>query len=239
MPSTPLTNVSPGQKFAPTAATWNAFVETARIVKGSTKHFAASPDLWPERESKRMIVIQRNGIGGINENAAIIRSSGFFSAAVLDDDSSDDVQDLQDPEKNTIAQVSCRFISAVLFTGQEFVGCAQVTSFSGKANANTNSDVISSPGHTQFHATHRTGDAWNCEVDYQAVSSNSRAASASQCRVNATNRTGQTLVDGQRVIVQLDPVFGWAIIEFFCADGYVNPGSDPGIDGTGGGFPLP
>jgi hypothetical protein len=187
----------------------------------------------------RMIVIQRNGIGGINENAAITRSGGFFSAAVLDDDSADDVQDLQDPDKNTVVQVSARFISTVLFTGQEFVGCGQVTPFSDQANANTNSDVISSPGFTQFHATHRTGEAWNCEVDYRTVSSNSRAAIASRCRVNASNRTGQTLVDGQRVIVQLDAVYGWVIVEFFCADGYVNPGSDPSIDQTGGGFPLP
>jgi hypothetical protein len=184
-------------------------------------------------------VIQRNGIGGINENAAITRGGGFFSAAVLDDDSVDDVQDLQDPEKNTIVQVSCRFISTVLFTGQEFVGCGQVTPFSDQVNANTNSDVISSPGFTQFHSTHRTGSAWNCEVDYRAVSTNSRAANASRCRVMASNRTGQTLVDGQRVIVQLDPVYQWVIIEFFCADGYVNPGDDPGTDGTGGGLPLP
>ena len=239
MTDTALTNVSPGQKFAPTAATWNAFVETARIVKGSTKNFAASPNLWPERENKRMIVIQRNGIGGINENAAITRGGSFFSAAVLDDDSADDVQDLQDPEKNTVVQVSCRFISTVLVTGQEFVGCGQLTQFSDQENDNTNSDVISSPGFTQFHATYRTGNAWNCEVDYRTVSSNSRAANASRCRVNASNRTGQTLVDGQRVIVQLDPVYGWVIIEFFCADGYVDPSVNPTPSGTGGGFPLP
>jgi len=187
----------------------------------------------------RMIVIERNGIGGINENAAITRSGGLFSAAVLDDDSADDVQDLQDPEKTTIVQVSTRFISTVLFTGQEFVGCAQLTPFSDQANVNTTSDVISSPGFTQFHATYRTGNAWNCEVDYRTVSNNSRAANASRCRVNASNHTGQTLVDGQRVIVQLDPVYGWVIIEFFCADGYVNLGGDPTTGGTGGGFPLP
>jgi hypothetical protein len=158
---------------------------------------------------------------------------------VLDDDSADDVQDMQDPDKNAVVQVSARFISTVLFTGQEFVGCGQVTGFSDQANANTTFDVISSQGFTQFHATYRTGNAWNCEVDYRTVSRNSRAAIASRCRVNASNRTGQTLVDGQRVIVQLDPVYEWVIIEFFCADGYVDPGSDPGIDGTGGGFPLP
>jgi hypothetical protein len=187
----------------------------------------------------RMVVIERNGIGGIDENAAITRSGNFFSAAVLDDDSADDVQALQDPEKNTVVQVSCRFISTVLFTGQEFVGCGQLTPFSDQVNANTTSDVISSPGFTQFHATYRDGTAWNCEVNYRTVSSNSRAAIASRCRVNASNRTGQTLVDGQRVIVQLDPVYGWVIIEFFCADGYVNPGGNPTPDGNNGGLLLP
>ena len=182
----------------------------------------------------RMVVIDRNGIGGINENAAITRGGGFFSAAVLDDDSADDVQDLQDPEKNTIVQVSRRFIATVLFTGQEFVGCSQLTSFTISQFQASDSDVIGSPGFTQFQATYRTGVAWTCEIDYRTVCSNSGAANASQCRVSATNRTGQTLVDGQRVIVQLDPVYGWAIIEFFCADGYINPGSDPSIDGTGG-----
>lgn len=239
MTTTPLTNVTSGQRFAPNAATWNAFVETARIVKGSAKNFAAEVFPWPQRECRRMVVIQRNGIGGEKENAAITRSGGVFSAAILDDDTTGDVQDLQDPEKNTIVQVSCRFITTVLFTGQEFVGSSSLTQFSGQENANTDSDVIASPGFTQFHATHRTGVDWTCELDYRTVLGNSGAANASRCRVMATNRTGQTLVDGQRVIVQLDPVYGWSIIEFFCADGYVNPSGDNGLDGTGGGFPLP
>ena len=188
----------------------------------------------------RMVVIQRNGIGGEKENVAITRSTdGYFSAAILDDDSAGDVQDLQDPEKNTIVQVSRRFITTVLFTGEEFVGSTSLTSFSQRENANTESDVIASPGFTQFYATYRDGEAWTCEVDYRTVFSNSGAANASRCRVTATNRTGQTLVDGQRVIVQLDPVYGWVIVEFFCADGYVNPGGDTGLDGTGGGYPLP
>jgi len=188
----------------------------------------------------RMVVIERNGLGGDKENAAIVRStSGYFRAAVLANDSTPNVGDLQDPDKNTIAIVSRRFISSVLFTGQEFAGCSQVTPFTISQFQASDSDVISSPGFTQFQATYRTGVAWTCEVDYPTVCNNTDAANASRCRVNASNRTGQTLVDGQRVIVQLDPVYGWVIIEFFCADGYVDPGSDPGIDGTGGGFPLP
>jgi hypothetical protein len=188
----------------------------------------------------RMVVTQRNGIGGEKENVAIIRSTdSYFTAAVLDDDSVRDVQDLQDPDKNTIVQVSRRFISTVLFTGQEFVGCSQLTSFTISQFQASDSDVISSPGFTQFQATYRTGVAWTCEIDYRTGCSNSGAANASRCRISASNRTGQTLVDGQRVIVQLDAVYGWVIIEFFCADGYVDPGSDSGIDGTGGGFPLP
>jgi hypothetical protein len=128
----------------------------------------------------------------------------------------------------------------VLFTGQEFVGSGQLTSFDQQNNTKNDSDVIASPGFTQFQATYRTGVAWTSEIDYQTVCSNSGAANASQCRVSATNRTGQTLVDGQRVIVQLDPVYGWVIIEFFCADGYVNQGGgDTGVNGTGGGLPLP
>ena len=186
----------------------------------------------------RMIVIQRNGIGGEKENVAITRSTdSYFSAAILDDDSTGDVQDLQDPEKNTIVQVSRRFMTTVLFTGQEFVGSSSLTQFGEQSTIE--SDVIASPGFTQFHATYRYGEAWTCEVDYRTVWSNSGAANASRCRVSATNRTGQTLVDGQRVIVQLDPVYGWVIIEFFCADGYLNPGGDSELDGTGGGYPLP
>jgi hypothetical protein len=188
----------------------------------------------------RMVVTQRNGIGGEKENVAIIRSTdSYFTAAVLDDDSVRDVQDLQNPEKNTIVQVSRRFISTVLFTGQEFVGCSQVTPFTISQFQASDSDVISSPGFTQFQATYRTGVAWTCEVDYPTVCNNTDAANASRCRVNASNRTGQTLVDGQRVIVQLDPVYGWVIIEFFCADGYVDPSVNPTPGGTGGGFPLP
>ena len=186
----------------------------------------------------RMVVIQRNGIGGVKENAAFTRSGGVFSAAILDDDSTGDVQDLQDPEKNTVVQVSARFITTVLFTGQEFVGSSSLTQF-GEQQSAIESDVIASPGFTQFHATYRDGAAWTCEVDYRTVFSNSEAANASQCRVTATNRTGQTLVDGQRVIVQLDSVYGWVIVEFFCADGYLNPGGDSELDGTGGGYPLP
>ena len=186
----------------------------------------------------RMVVIQRNGIGGVKENAAFTRSGGVFSAAILDDDSTGDVQDLQDPEKNTVVQVSARFITTVLFTGQEFVGSSSLTQF-GEQQSAIESDVIASPGFTQFHATYRDGAAWTCEVDYRTVFSNSEAANASQCRVTATNRTGQTLVDGQRVIVQLDSVYGWVIVEFFCADGYLNPSGDSGLDETGGGYPLP
>ena len=186
----------------------------------------------------RMIVIQRNGLGGEKENAAITRSEGVFSAAILDDDSTGDVQDLQDPEKNTIVQVSRRFVTTVLFTGQEFVGSSSLTQF-GEQQSTIESDVIASPGFTQFHATYRDGAAWTCEVDYRTVFANSGATNAGRCRVTATNRTGQTLVDGQRVIVQLDPVYGWVIVEFFCADGYLNPGDTSGLDGTGGGYPLP
>ena len=188
----------------------------------------------------RMIAIERNGLGGEKENIAIVRStSGYFRAAVLADDSTPIVGDLQDPEKNTIAIVSRRFISSVLFTGQEFVGCSQVTSFTSSQFQASNSDVISSPGFTQFQATYRTGVAWTCEVDYPTVCNNTDAAIASRCRVAATNRTGQTLVDGQRVIVQLDPVYGWVIIEFFCADGYVNSGGDSGTGSNNGGLLLP
>ena len=186
----------------------------------------------------RMVVIQRNGIGGEKENAAITRSGGVFSAAILDDDSTGDVQDLQDPEKNTVVQVSSRFITTVLFTGQEFVGSSSLTQFS-EQQSTIESDVIASPGFTQFHATYRDGEAWTCEIDYRTVFSNSGATNASRCRVTATNRTGQTLVDGQRVIVQLDPVYGWVIVEFFCAYGYVNPGNGSELNGTGGGYPLP
>ena len=217
--------------------------------KGSGYLYAGAKDATSNRllvvqstpKNVRMVVIQRNGIGGEKENVAITRSTdSYFSAAVIDDDSAGDVQDLQDPKKNTIVQVSRRFITTVLFTGQEFVGSTSLTSFSQQGNANTESDVIASPGFTQFQATFRTGVSWTCEVDYRTVFSNSGAANASRCRVMATNRTGQTLVDGQRVIVQLDPVYGWAIVEFFCADGYLNPGGgNSGIDGTGGGFPLP
>ena len=188
----------------------------------------------------RMVVIERNGFGGDKENVAIVRStSGDFRAAVLADDSTPSVGDLQDPDKNTIVIVSRRFISSVLFTGQEFVGCSQVTSFTVSQFQASDSDVMSSPGFTQFQATYRTGVAWTCEVDYRTVCSNTDAANASRCRVSATNRTGQTLVDGQRVIVQLDPVYGWAIIEFFCADGYVNSGGDQGTGGNNGGLLLP
>lgn len=189
----------------------------------------------------RMVVTQRGGIGGEKENVAILRSTDkYFTAAVLKDDLIRDVQDLQDPEKNTIVQVSRRFITTVLFTGQEFVGCSQLTSFTISQFQASNSDVISSPGFTQFQATYRTRVAWTCEIHYRTVCSNSGAANASRCRVSATNRTGQTLVDGQRVIVQLDPVYGWVIIEFFCADGYVNSGGgDTGFNGAGGGFSLP
>ena len=237
--ATELDNVTAGQKFTPTAATWNAFVDAARIVKRSTKNFAVDVFPWSQRECRRMVVIQRNGIGGEKENAAITRSGGVFSAAILDDDSIGDVQDLQDPEKNTVVQVSARFITTVLFTGQEFVGSSSLTQFSEQSNASIESDVIASPGFTQFHATYRDGAVWTCEVDYRTVFANSAATNASQCRVTATNRTGQTLVDGQRVIVQLDSVYGWVIVEFFCADGYLNPGGDSGLDGTGGGYPLP
>jgi hypothetical protein len=188
----------------------------------------------------RMVVIERNGLGGDKENTAIVRStSGYFRAAVLDNDSTPNVGDLQDPDKNTIVIVSRRFISSVLFTGQEFVGCSQVTSFTISQVPASDSDVMSSPGFTQFQATYRTGVAWTCEVDYPTVCNNTDATNASRCRVSASNRTGQTLVDGQRVIVQLDPVYGWVIIEFFCADGYVDPSVNPTPGGTGGGFPLP
>jgi len=239
--ATELDNVTAGQKFTPTAATWNALVDSARIVKRSTKNFAVDVFPWPQRECRRMVVIQRNGIGSEKENVAITRSTdSYFSAAVLDDDSTGDVQDLQDPEKNTIVRVSRRFITSVLFTGQEFVGCSQLTSFTQSGNLASEYDVISSPGFTQFQATYRTGVAWTCEVDYRSVCSNSGAQNSSRCRVSATNRTGQTLVDGQRVIVQLDPVYGWVIIEFFCADGYSVSGGDSGTGSqTGGGFPLP
>lgn len=189
----------------------------------------------------RMVVIECNGIGNTKENSAIIRStSGYFRATSLDDDAGRNVQDLQDPEKTDILVVSKRFITSVLFTGQEFVGCSQLTSFTQSGNVANEYDVISSPGFMQFQAIYRTGVAWTCEIDYRAVCSNSGAQNSSRCRVSATNRTGQTLVDGQRVIVQLDPVYGWAIIEFFCADGYSGPGGDGGTGSqTGGGFPLP
>jgi hypothetical protein len=158
-------------------------------------------------------------------------------AAVIDDDVSKDVADLLDPEKTTIVNVSRRFVSTVLFTGQEFIGCGQVSSI--KSNRNfIEFDVIQSQAFTDFFATFRTGQDWNCEVDFTAASQNRHAEKQSSCRVVASNITGQTLVDGQRVIVRL--IQGtWVIHEFFCADGYINPGSDPDIDGTGGGYPLP
>ena len=237
--ATELDNVTAGQKFTPTAATWNAFVDAARIVKRSTKNFAVDVFPWPQRECRRMVVIQRNGIGGEKENAAITRSGGVFSAAILDDDSTGDVQDLQDPEKNTVVQVSSRFITTVLFTGQEFVGSSSLTQFSQQVNANTESDVIASPGLTDFFGKYRTGRFWNCEIPIPSAAwSNLSAEGYGVCRVNAENITGQTLVDGQRIIVQLIGG-GWSIHEFFCADGYVNPGNDSELNGTGGGYPLP
>jgi len=186
----------------------------------------------------RMIVIERNGIGEAKQNSAIQPgySIPWFLAAVIDDDISKDVADLLDPEKTTIVQVARRFISTVMFTGQQFIGCGQVSSLT--SDLVSQFDVIQSPGITDFFGTYRTGQDWNCEVEFTAVSENRDADKQKSCRVIASNITGQTLVDEQRVIVRL--INGtWMIHEFFCADGYVDSGSDPGIDGTGGGFPLP
>jgi hypothetical protein len=186
----------------------------------------------------RMIVIERNGLGGSKQNSAIRAGDPIdsFLAAVIDDDTSKDVADLLDPEKTTIVNVSRRFVSTVIFTGQQFIGCGQISSLT--KDAVSQFDVIQSPGFTDFFATFRTGQDWNCEVDFTAASQNRHAEKQSSCRIIASNITGQTLVDDQSVIVRL--IGGnWVIHEFFCADGYVNPGSDPGIDGTGGGYPLP
>ena len=186
----------------------------------------------------RMIVVSRGTLGGSKENTAILstRPELWFDATVTDDDENPDVTELLDPEKFAIVKVSARFVSSVLFTGQQFIGCGQVSSF--LRDSNSQFDVIQSPAITDFFATYRTGESWNCEIDFNQAANNADARKNGACPVYASNITGQTLVDGQRVIVRMIGG-GWSIHEFFCADGYVDPGGDSELNGTGGGYPLP
>ena len=190
----------------------------------------------------RMVVIDRGTLGGDKENAALTRVGGrhtreFFKAVILDDDSTSDVSDMQDPEKNTIVTVSGRFISSVLFTGQEFIGASQVSSIPGQPYIEC--DVIQSPANTNFEGIYRVGKDWNCELSYSASCENADAKTRLVCPVIAANRTGQTLVDGQSVVVRLYNSI-WVIDEFFCPDYQAgDDGNNENDLQTGGGYPLP
>jgi len=193
----------------------------------------------------RMVVIDRGTLGGATENAALTPvgnryTRAFFKAVILDDDSTPDVSDMQDPEKNTIVTVSGRFISSVLFTGQEFIGGNQVSSTPRAPYIQC--DVIQSPANVDFEGVYRTGKDWNCEVSFNSSCGNANAKTQGVCPVIAANRTGQTLVDGQSVAVRLVGSL-FVIYEFYCPDYRAgNNGGDPNTDNnprTGGGFPLP
>lgn len=191
----------------------------------------------------RMVVIDRGTLGGEKENAALTPAEtryarSFFKAVILDDDSAPDVSDMQDPEKDTIVTVSGRFIASVLFTGQEFIGGSQISSIPRQPYVEC--DVIQSPSDTHFEGVYRTGKEWNCEIQYRALCANENAKTQNFCPVVARNITGQTLVDGQSVIVRLQSAV-WVICEFFCPDYRAGNDGNNGSDNptTGGGFPLP
>lgn len=174
---------------------------------------------------------QINPVFGLGINCAVTKSfsagstnlgEGWFLAKPYERGIST-LEDLPGEE----VKVYTRFIHGAICTGHRFIMCPRLEG--GREDDDVVGDVVQGPNGYQWYGNWIASTSTSmCEVayrpdipmyqSYRGVFDLSLIGGAHAFKVSAANGTGETLFDGQQVILNLTE-FGWRVSEYSCRGG--------------------